>query len=317
MPTKPSGLGKVVLMNKLQLVLAIAFGATLMACGQSTPTETNTSPAVLEESLASADLAADDSQELADTLGFSESSAVGFSTGVTVQNIGLLALPSGCRSVTAGSLSTDTDADGIPDNVTVSFDKTNCLRNLPGGSTITRGGSKTLADTSNSNDRNHSETLTNLETIWTRTINGKSVVWTTSRNGSRNITQGTSTTLSRVHDMAGSSVRSVDGSNGVGIAWTNQLTFAYTADAGGTISNNAQLPNGTVVLSGNWKSTRGIRAERNFSASSSGLVYSNRATCASNRLTAGSISFEDSKTKIMITFQGCGIAPAISNTPKP
>ena len=300
-----------------KLALAIAFGASLMACGTTTPSETNSSPAVVEESLASGDLAADDAEELADTLGFSDSVAVGFSTGVTVQNIGLQMLPTGCRSVTAGSFSTDTDADNIPDSVTVSFDKTLCLRNLPGGGTITRGGSKTIADTSPSNDRNHSETLANLETVWTRTINNKAVVWTSTRNGTRNIAQGTSSGLSRVHNVSGTSVRSVDGVTNTSIAWTNQLTFAYSADAGSTISNTAQLPNGTVVLSGIWKSQRGTRAERNFSASSSGLVFNNRATCATNRLTAGSITLEDSKSTIVITFQGCGIAPAISNTPKP
>ena len=297
--------------------LAIAFGASLMACGTTTPSETNSSPTVVEENQASGDLAADDAEELADTLGFSDSVAVGFSTGVTVQNIGLLMLPAGCRSLTAGSFSTDTDADGIPDSVTVSFDKTLCLRNLPGGGTITRGGSKTISDTSPSNDRNHSETLANLETIWTRTINTKAVVWTTSRNGTRNIAQGTATTLSRVHNVSGTSVRSIDGVNSASISWTNQLTFAYTAGAGSTISNTAQLPNGTVSLSGIWKSQRGTRAERNFSASSSGLVFNNRATCATNRLVAGSITLEDSKSTIVITFQGCGVAPAISNTPKP
>ncbi len=299
-----------------QVALAIAFGATFMACGQ-TPSETNSSPVVLEENLASADLAADDAEELADTLGFSDSVAVGFNTGATIQSLGLQALPAGCRTVTAGSTATDTDADNIPDSVTFSFDKTICIRNLPGGGTITRGGSKTISDTSNTNDRNHNEVLANLETAWTRTISGNTVVWTTTRNGSRNIAQGTATTLSRVHDVTGSSVRSVNGVNGVSIAWTNTATMSYTADAGSVISNTAQLPNGTVAMSGIWKSQRGTRAERNFTVSSSGLVFNNRATCATNRLVAGSITLEDSKSTLVVTFQGCGVLPAINNTPKP
>ncbi len=300
-------------MKKFQLALAVAFGLTFVACGQ-TPAGNN----LQEENTANAELASDDAEELADTLGFSDSTAVGFSTtGVTIQSIGLLALPAGCRSITAGSFATDTDADNIPDNVTVSFDATNCLRNLPGGGTITRSGSKTIADTSNTNDRNHSETLSNLQTVWTRTINGKTVAWTTTRNGSRNIAQGTSTTLARVHDVTGSSVRSVNGVDGVSFAWTNQLTASYTADAGGTISNTAQLPNGTVAMSGIWKSKRGSNAERNFQVSSNGLVFNNRATCATNRLVAGSITLDDSKSTIVMTFQGCGVLPAISITPKP
>jgi hypothetical protein len=295
---------------KKEMLLAIAFGAIFVGCGQ-TPSEPNNSSTVMQESSALGDQGADDAEEVADTLGFNDSSSFGFSSSA----IQVAAAP--CRNISAGSL-TDSDNDKIPDDVTYSFNEINCLRNLPGaGGTITRGGSKRITDTSPNNERTHSETLTNLKTIWTRSIEGKNVVWTASRNGTRNVTQGSSTTLTRVHDVVGSSVRSLDGVDGPGIAWTNQLTVAYTTSGTGTISNQAPLPDGTVSLSGTWKAKRGLRAERTFNVSSSGLVYASPSTCNARRLTAGTLSFEDSKSTIAITFNGCNTAPSVSVTPKP
>jgi hypothetical protein len=296
---------------KKELLLAIAFGAIFVGCGQ-TPSEPNNSTTVMQESSALGEQGMDDAEEIADTLGFSDSSSFGFSSSALTVTA---ATP--CRSITAGSL-TDSDNDKIPDDVTYSFNEANCLRNLPGaGGTITRGGSKRISDTSPNNERNHSETLTNLRTIWTRSIENKTVVWTTSRNGTRNITQGSSTTLTRVHDVVGSSVRSVDGVEGPGISWTNQLIVAYTASGAGTISNQAALPDGTVSISGTWKAKRGLRLERTFNVSSSGLVFSSNATCNQRRLTAGTLTFEDSKSTIAVTFQGCTTAPSVTVTPKP
>jgi hypothetical protein len=295
-----------------QLALAIAFGTGLISCGQTTAPESNSSPAVTQESQAFGEQGSDDTEELADTLGFSDSSTFGLSSSVLTQTP---AAP--CRSISAGSL-TDTDGDKIPDNVTFSFDETNCLRVLPGvGGTITRGGSKQIQDTSAGNDRNHNETLSNLKTIWTRTIESKSVVWTATRNGTRNVTQGSSTTLTRVHDVTGSSTRTVDGAGGQGISWTNQMTVAYTTSGVGTISNQAPLPDGTLMIGGSWKSKRGIRAERTFNVSSNGLVYSSAVTCAKRRLTAGTLTFEDAKSTIAITFNGCTTEPTVLVTPKP
>jgi hypothetical protein len=292
------------------LALAIAFGAIFVGCGQ-TPSEPNNSTTVMQESSALGDQGVDDAEEVADTLGFNDSSSFGFSSSA----LSLAASP--CRSIVAGSL-TDSDLDKIPDDVTFGFNEANCLRNLPGaGGTITRGGSKRITDTSPNSERNHSETLTNLKTIWTRSIEGKNVVWTATRNGTRNVTQGSATTLTRVHDVVGSSVRSVDAVDGLGISWTNQLTVAYTASGAGTISNNAPLPDGTVSISGTWKAKRGLRPERNFTVSSSGLVFSSSATCNKRRLTAGTLSFEDSKSTIAVTFNGCDTAPSVVVTPKP
>jgi hypothetical protein len=295
---------------KKELLLAIAFGALFIGCGQ-TPTEQNNSTAVMQESNALGDQGTDDAEEVVDTLGFNDSSSFGLSSAA----IQVAAAP--CRTVTAGSLA-DADNDKIPDDVTFSFNETNCLRNLPGaGGSITRGGSKRITDTSPNNERTHSETLTNLRTIWTRSIEGKNVVWTASRNGTRNITQGSSTALTRVHDVLGSSVRSVDGVDGLNIAWTNQLTVAYTTSGAGTISNQAPLPDGTVSMSGTWKAKRGLRNERVFDVSSSGLVYASPSSCSARRLTAGTLTFEDTKSTIAITFNGCNTAPSVAVTPKP
>jgi hypothetical protein len=301
--------------NMVKLALLVAFGAVFVGCNQLG--ESNNSPTVLEESQAIADLGMDDAEEMADTLGVSDSSAFGFSSSVVTQSLGLQALPAGCRTVSAGAVGVDSDADNIPDDVTFLFDATNCLRNLPGGGTITRSGTKQIQDTSPLNARNHKETLTNMQTVWSRTLGGNAVVWTATRNGNRDIAQGTDTALTRAHDVSGTSVRTVNGTANANIAWTNNVAFAYTANAGSTISNTARLPDGTLVVSGIWKAKRGVRPERQFSVSSNGLVYNSPSTCAARRLTAGSISFDDLKTNITVTFNGCNTAPSVAVTPKP
>jgi hypothetical protein len=287
----------------IYLTLALSCAAFLTAC----PSPNNETAVLAEESTALGDNANDDVEEYADTLGIFESAGAPVSV-VNAQ----AAAP--CRTISAGT-NTDTDSDNIPDDVTYNFTKANCTKQLAGGATFTKGGSKRIQDTDNTNNRSHSETLSGLESVWTRTINGKNVVFTATRNGTRNITQGSSTTLTRVHDVTGSSVRTVDGNAGLGVVWRNQLSIAYTASGNSTISNTAALPDGTLNISGTWTSTRGTRPQRVFTVSGTGLGFNKESTCNARRIVSGTLTLTDSKGTVSITFNGCNSLPSIVFTP--
>jgi hypothetical protein len=287
------------------LTLALSCATFLTAC----PSPNNETALLLEESNALGDNAYDDVEEYADTLGIVESG------GVPVEvNAALHSQAPICRTISAGA-NTDSDSDNIPDDVTYTFSKANCTKQLAGGATFTRSGNKRIQDTDNTNNRSHSETLIGLESVWTRTLNGKNVVFTATRNGTRNITQGSSTTLTRVHDVNGSSVRTVDGNAGLGVVWRNQMSIAYTAGGNSTISNTAPLPDGTLNISGTWTSTRGTRPQRVFTVSGNGLGFSKESTCNARRIVSGTLTLTDSKGTVGITFNGCNSLPSIVFTP--
>ncbi len=290
------------------LTLALSCAAMLTAC----PSPNNEAAVLLEESNALGDNANDDVEEYAVTLGVFESGGAPLSAEQSGFSIQAVANP--CRSVSAGAV-TDTDSDNIPDDVTYSFNKANCTKQLAGGATFTRGGSKRIQDTDNTNNRSHSETLSGLESVWTRTLNGKNVVFTATRNGTRNITQGTATSLTRVHDVNGSSVRTTDGNAGLGVLWRNQLSIAYTAGGNSTISNTAALPDGTLNISGTWTSTRGTRPQRVFTVSGTGLGFNKESTCNARRIVSGTLTLTDSKGTVSITFNGCNTAPSVVFAP--
>jgi hypothetical protein len=290
------------------LTLALSCAALLTAC----PSPNNEAAVLLEESNALGDNAYDDVEEYADTLGIFESA------GAPVSVVNAIIRPQAadplCRTISAGA-NTDTDSDNIPNDVTYSFNKANCTKQLAGGATFTRGGNKRLQDTDNTNNRSHSETLSGLESVWTRTLNGKNVVFTATRNGTRNITQGTNTTLTRVHDVNGTSVRTVDGNPGQGVVWRNQLSLVYTAGGNNTISNTAPLPDGTLNISGTWTSTRGTRPQRVFSVSGTNLGFSKESTCNAKRIVSGTLTLTDSKGTVTITFNGCNTAASVVFAP--
>jgi hypothetical protein len=276
------------------LALLIALAACNPGGGSNDPSQ--------QELLEYGDTAADEFVQTGDELGFQESFNAGFANAGAVTPAGLsaAALPAGCRTITAGA-NTDTDGDGIPDDMTLTFDPTKCVKTGPFGGTISKGGSIRFQDNSATPDRAHTTTLTGMGFTETRP-NG--VVVNVTRNGTRNITQVGTTSLTRIASITGTYTHT----NRPVITWTNNLTWTYQAAGAGVIGNvGTPLPQGGVTVNGPISFTRnGVL--RQFTVSTvSALNYD--PGCPNRVFVGGTVRLVGANKTVEIIFNACGANP--------
>jgi hypothetical protein len=223
-------------------------------------------------------------------------------------DLSVAALPPGCRTVIVGS-TTDTDTDGVPDDVTFRFDANKCTRPFLGG-TRTWNGDLRIQDLKPSvPDRSYQETLTNLTRI-TQFVS----TTTERRNGTRSLINFGGTALTKTYDV-------ILNLNLPGIQFDlfvrNRLNLTFTA-TGGTIQIGQPLPAGSLSIQGSTEWARGLQPLRSFTVSTStALTYS--PSCANQKnqsFTAGELRLtRPSGTQINILFKPCGTPPEFTQTP--
>ena len=289
--------------NPIRITSIISLVLALAACNPGS----NSNDPSQQELLEYGDTAADEFVQTGDELGFQESFNAGFANTNTLMpeslspsSLSAAALPAGCRTITAGT-NTDTDGDGIPDDVTFTFDPTKCVKTGPFGGTISKGGSIRFQDNSATPDRAHTTTLTGMGFTETRP-NG--VVVNVNRNGTRNITQVGTTSLTRIASITGTYTHT----NRPVITWTNNLTWTYQAAGAGVIGNvGTPLPQGGVTVNGPISFTRN-GVVRNFTVSTtSALNYD--PSCPNRVFVGGTVRLVAASKTVEITFNACGATP--------
>ncbi len=250
-----------------------------------------------------------------------EASVVGMSLSETILGVGLAdtiarvqdttsahtqGLPAGCRTVVSG-LETDTDADGVPDDVTYQFSAVACARNLTFNRTRTLSGKVRLQDVNPTvKDGSYLETSTNF--AFTEERNGNPS-FSEIRNGTRKLTLLDTQRLTRENDI----VTRLDLALLPDQKLVNQMRFDFTS-SGGAVKLNQPLPAGTVQISGGIQAARGTAPLRGFTVTTeSALQYD--PTCTQQRITGGVVVLRFTLGAIRITFQPCGSSPTSTRIP--
>lgn len=269
------------------------------------------------------DLSDDDAGNLKDIFGReTEASVIGLSLSETVLIVGdavpddpfvvqstearAMALPTGCRTVVAGS-ETDTDGDNVPDDVTYQFDAINCKRTLLFGRTRTLSGTVRLEDAKPATpDGSYIETNTNF--AFSEEVRG-TPSFTETRNGTRRLIAKGTQSLTRDNSLTTTlELRFLADQRLV-----NQMRFVFTS-AGGAVAIGSPLPAGTVELSGGVQFSSATNPLRGFTVSTeSALQFS--PTCTEQRITGGAVLLRYARGALRIAFGACGSPPTATRVP--
>jgi hypothetical protein len=277
----------------------------------------------------SGNLSDDDVTDLKDVfVRESEASAVGMSLSETVLTVGFSAptprvqsvntlepdpsntslytqaLPSGCRSIVAGS-DADTDGDGVPNDVTFQFDAIKCTRTYIIFPNITRtlSGQVRLEDANPSvKDGSYRETSSDFR--FSEEFKGDPS-FSETRNGTRSLVTLAGQSLTRENNMTTSLERRFLAD----LRIVNQMRFAFTASSG-TVAINAPLPAGSFEISGGVQSSRGNAPLQLFSVTTEQPVQYD-PNCDFQRLTGGAVILRSNRGAVRLEFRACG-SPAIA-----
>lgn len=207
--------------------------------------------------------------------------------------------PPACVTVNPNPV-VDSDADGVPDNATYTF---NCNKTRITGGTTSITGTGTLSDPG----VGFSLSLTNLKTDL-KNADGSLAISST-RNGTRNATgSGSQITLNTNLNVQ----RQVTGSAAASLS--NKLALTFTADAGSSIVQGQPLPSGTFSANGSYGWVRGSESYSFQVSTPTNLRYD--ATCGSElKITSGvlraTLQGTGANGFLRVTFNGCGATPSI------
>jgi hypothetical protein len=220
----------------------------------------------------------------------------------------LQALPPGCRSVIAGS-TTDSDDDGVPDDVTFLFDAVKCTRTYILFPNITRtlSGQVRLEDvTPQVKDGSYRETATNF--TFSEEFKGNPS-FSEIRNGTRSLVSLAGQSLTRDSNVTTVLERRFLAD----LRLVNQMRFVFTS-SGGAVAINQPLPKGSLEVSGGVQSSRGINPLRLFSVTTeSALQYD--PDCNVQRLVGGAVVLRSNRGAVRLAFQACGTPPTATRVP--
>jgi len=209
----------------------------------------------------------------------------------------------------------DPDGDGVPTDLTISFDPAGCeFTNPKRGARFALTGSVNVSDPlPNSPGYDLMEVLTDFGHTFT-SGNGAHTAQMT-RNGTRSVSQGTNM-LTAVEQLV--SARS--GTLGPEKAVTSDWVVEFTGDA--DIMHGDPLPSGSITIEGAWTFTRGPQVREFGMTTVTPLVYD--ASCTSDRpsrrIAAGELHAElvvDGVLRgtLSVVWAGCGTAPTRLFTP--
>ena len=217
-----------------------------------------------------------------------------------------MTLPAGCRTIIAGSES-DTDSDGVPDDVTYQFDATNCKRTLSLARTRTLSGTVRLEDAKPAiADGSYVETSGNF--AFSEEIRGNPS-FTETRNGARRLIAKGAQSLTRDSNLTTTLERRFLPDQRL----NNQMRFVFTS-AGGAVGIGSPLPAGTLQVSGGVEFSSAAMPLRGFTVSTEAALQFS-PTCAEQRIIGGAVLLRYARGAVRIAFGACGSPPTATRVP--
>jgi hypothetical protein len=239
----------------------------------------------------------------------SDGAAFGIFAGQSAAGLHVAAsMPPGAGCATVDN-TTDTDADGAPDNATFTFALPACSFTGFRGGTLEVTGTVAVSDpTANVADFNYLATLTDFQ--FKLTNPSATLTFTAKRNGTRSLS-GNATGVTLTNNIT--LVRSVPGRADATIF--HDLTLNFTPAQGASLVLGQPLPNGTFTKSGTLTWTRGILILAFTVTTVTPLVWD--ASCTTDRkIASGEIHWTlPDGGYIKTVWTGCGIDPTRTFVP--
>ena len=239
----------------------------------------------------------------------SDGAAFGISTAQSAAGLHLaadMAPGAGCATV---DNTTDTDADGAPDNATFTFALPACSFTGFRGGTLEVTGTVAVSDpTVGVADFNYLATLTDFQ--FKLTNPSATLTFTAKRNGTRSLS-GDANGVTLTNNIT--LVRTVPGRADATI--THDLSLSFTPAQGASLVLGQPLPNGTFTKSGTLNWTRGLLSLSFTVTTVTPLVWD--ASCTTDRkIASGEIHWTvPDGGYIKSVWTGCGIEPTLTFVP--
>lgn len=239
----------------------------------------------------------------------SDGAAFGISTAQSAAGLHLaadMAPGAGCATV---DNTTDTDADGAPDNATFTFALPACSFTGFRGGTLEVTGTVAVSDpTAGVADFNYLATLTDFQ--FKLTNPSATLTFTAKRNGTRSLS-GDANGVTLTNNIT--LVRSVPGRADATI--THNLSLSFSPAQGASLVLGQPLPNGTFTKSGTLNWTRGLLSLSFTVTTVTPLVWD--ASCTTDRkIASGEIHWTvPDGGYIKSVWTGCGIEPTLTFVP--
>lgn len=215
----------------------------------------------------------------------------------------------GCPTISA---SADGDADGIPDDQTLTFANPPCTAPAYAGGAFGLVGGVELQDLSAGDTTSFGVTLTNLAWSLVDASGTRSYVATRSGTRTRVGTEDTAsvaTSLTVTRTRPGKTTAHL----------THTTTMNFVAATSGTVSPRDPLPDGSVTVTGTITWTRGTESF-NFTVSTPvALFYDASCSPGAQRFSSGEIHLTGTINTVagdlVLVWSGCGSNPSISFVP--
>jgi hypothetical protein len=260
-------------------------------------------------------LSVTETNDIADAVGDEVDQAVGSITSegaafnvASRQSATAFCTPPGCGCATVNN-TTDTDADGAPDDATFTFALPACSFTGFRGGTLEITGTINISDpTPNGADFNYLATLTDFQFKLTSPLTVRT--FTATRNGTRALSgNAAGVSLSNTITLVRSAPNRADATI------SHNLLLSFTPAAGEVLALGQPLPNGTFTKSGSFTWSRGT-ITRTFTVTTVvPLVWD--ASCTTDRkIVSGEIhaTLADGGY-IKTVWTGCGLEPTRSFVP--
>ncbi len=213
----------------------------------------------------------------------------------------------GCATV---SSTTDTDADGAPDNAVFTFALPACHFTGFRGGSVDLTGTITVSDpTPSAPDFAYHAALADFTFA---ASNADQETYTAVRNGTRELS-GTTAGLTLANNIT--TVRTVSGRPSVQVV--HNLQFMFTPDGGGSLVDGQPLPSGTITAAGTVNFSRGSESRTFTVTTATPLQYD--ATCTGPhraRIKAGEIHWTlPSGGYVNVVWTACGVRPTRTFVP--
>ena len=204
---------------------------------------------------------------------------------------------------------TDADADGVPDDLTITYTGPDCTwTNSSGTASFTKSGTIHIVDLSQTARKAVRFEFGALKTEFTfdgnsfsRQLDGVTQLLADATGFSA----GDTTTVHRESSRSGISDMS------------KRWAVTFTADAGQTFSHNSDLPSGDLTIEGTTSRTRN-GTTKTFEVATPTPLHFDSSCSADDRIVSGELDVTytttTGTTTVMVVWNGCGVDPTVTTT---
>jgi hypothetical protein len=216
--------------------------------------------------------------------------------------------PTGCATLSENP-PTDADADGVPDDLTITYTGPACtFTNSAGTATFTKSGTIHIVDLSQTARRAVRFEFGALKTEFV--FDGNSFVRqldgvTQLLADATGFSAGDTTTVHRESTRFGTSDMS------------KRWAVTFTADAGQAFDHQSDLPSGDLTINGSTSRTKD-GTTRTFEVTTPTALHFDSSCSADDRIVSGELDITHTTstgtTTIMVIWNGCGVDPTVTTT---